>query len=112
MIICNILGGIGNQMFQYAAGRSLSLKTNQQLKLDLNDFSKYRLHNGYELNRVFNICTEYTNQSTLDEFLAWRANHLARRVLRQPKFSWFRGNKFVQEPYFNYWPDFFNLHGD
>ena len=29
------MGGLGNQMFQYAAGRALSLKCNTNLKLDI-----------------------------------------------------------------------------
>ena len=40
MIITKLQGGLGNQMFQYAAGRSLSLKLNQPLKLDLSWFTK------------------------------------------------------------------------
>jgi hypothetical protein len=35
MIIVQLSGGLGNQMFQYAAGRSLSLKHHTGLRLDL-----------------------------------------------------------------------------
>jgi hypothetical protein len=35
MIIVKLMGGMGNQMFQYAAGRSLALRLNSTLKLDL-----------------------------------------------------------------------------
>lgn len=40
-VIAHIVGGLGNQMFQYAAGRSLSVATDQELKLDLTSMEKY-----------------------------------------------------------------------
>ncbi|OJI09297.1 MAG: alpha-1,2-fucosyltransferase [Candidatus Vogelbacteria bacterium CG10_big_fil_rev_8_21_14_0_10_49_38] len=40
MIIVNLKGGLGNQMFQYALGRKLALKTGQELKLDLTGFDR------------------------------------------------------------------------
>lgn len=54
MIVTKIIGGLGNQMFQYAAGRSLALANGIQLKLDISGFSTYALHNGYELD-LFHI---------------------------------------------------------
>lgn len=35
MIIVKLMGGLGNQMFQYALGRQLALRHNTELKLDL-----------------------------------------------------------------------------
>lgn len=35
MVIAQILGGLGNQMFQYALGRSIALRSGQELNLDL-----------------------------------------------------------------------------
>ena len=35
MIISTLIGGLGNQMFQYAAGRALALRRNVGLALDL-----------------------------------------------------------------------------
>lgn len=40
MIIIKICGGLGNQMFQYAAAKQLSLKYNHELRLDLNDYKR------------------------------------------------------------------------
>lgn len=37
MIISRLWGGLGNQMFQYAAGRALSLRSGVPLKLDIYD---------------------------------------------------------------------------
>jgi len=42
MIIVKIMGGIGNQLFQYAIGRMLSLKVGTELKLDLTWFSEVK----------------------------------------------------------------------
>ncbi len=41
MIIVKIIGGLGNQMFQYALGRSLSIKQNCKLKLDTSWYKEY-----------------------------------------------------------------------
>ena len=51
MIITRLTGGLGNQMFQYAAGKSLALAKSTELKLDVrayeNDYLGLR---KYELN--------------------------------------------------------------
>jgi len=49
MVISKIFGGLGNQMFQYAFGRHLALKNNQELKLDLS-FFEYDGFRRYSLN--------------------------------------------------------------
>jgi hypothetical protein len=54
MIIVKIIGGLGNQMFQYALGRHIAFKNNVGLKLDISAFDDgYKLH-SYGLNN-FNI---------------------------------------------------------
>ena len=109
MIISHMLGGIGNQMFQYAAGKSLSLKTNQVHWLDLNDFNGYQLHNGFELDRVFNIEDIKSSPTVAKELLSWRANSFAKKILLRSQFARLRGQSFIVEPHFNYWPEFFEL---
>ena len=53
MIISQIIGGLGNQMFQYAAGRAVSLEHREELLLDTSGFANYELHQGFELQRIF-----------------------------------------------------------
>ena len=43
MIISSIIGGLGNQMFQYAAGRTLAHLNNTFLKLDVSSFEENKL---------------------------------------------------------------------
>lgn len=104
MVISHILGGIGNQMFQYAAGRALSQKTSQLHLVDLSGFSTYKLHNGYELNRVFNVDVESADTKKINQLLGWKSNKFAMKVLRRRQFSWLRGEEFVVEPSLDYWP--------
>ncbi len=43
MVIVKLQGGLGNQMFQYAAGRAASLRVETELKLDVSSFQEYKL---------------------------------------------------------------------
>ncbi|MFC1801914.1 alpha-1,2-fucosyltransferase [Patescibacteria group bacterium] len=66
VIIIKIIGGLGNQMFQYALGRNLSKKTDAILKLDITDFKGYKFHE-YSLNH-FNIKEDYATKDEIKYF--------------------------------------------
>jgi len=55
MIISHILGGMGNQMFQYAAGRCLARLNKTKLKLDVTGFNNYKLRN-FDLQSLHTDC--------------------------------------------------------
>ena len=55
MIITQIKGGLGNQMFQFAAGKTLAHLNNTFLKLDVSAFDEYKLRNFDLLNFQTNI---------------------------------------------------------
>ncbi|WP_371364157.1 O-antigen biosynthesis glycosyltransferase WbnK [Sporomusa rhizae] len=59
MIVVQLLGGLGNQMFQYACGRALALRTGKQLFLDVGCYSVYS-GRRYELD-VLNIQANIIN---------------------------------------------------
>ncbi|MEI8390618.1 MAG: alpha-1,2-fucosyltransferase [bacterium] len=65
MIVVKIIGGIGNQMFQYAVGLCLAEKNNTELKLAISDFAKYG-NRKFQLN-VFNINAEIATQDEIDK---------------------------------------------
>ena len=68
MIIGQIIGGLGNQMFQYAFYKYLEYSKHGELKLDLSLFKNYSLHNGYELERVFNIDEKIAVRDEIERF--------------------------------------------
>ena len=56
MKIVNILGGLGNQMFEYAMLMALRVAhPNEEVRCCTRCYKGYGLHNGYELNRIFGV---------------------------------------------------------
>lgn len=74
------LGGLGNQMFQYAFYRTLQLNSNDAY-LDISLLKKYPLHNGYELESIFNIKPKIASNTQLYK----TKNSLIFKVLRKLK---------------------------
>ena len=103
MIISHLIGGLGNQMFQYAASRALSLERDERLYLDVQDFKDYALHNGYELSRVFNVNTQLAGNMELKKVLGWRAYSPIRRKLYRPQLSKLRGKYMFVDTQFSSW---------
>lgn len=68
MIITWLTGGLGNQMFQYAAGLALAERRRTVLKLDASWFREdptYEAHNRYALS-CFNITEQFATQEEID----------------------------------------------
>ncbi|MCE5286375.1 MAG: alpha-1,2-fucosyltransferase [Pelosinus sp.] len=76
MIIVKLSGGLGNQMFQYAAAKSLAIRNNTQLKIDIT-----RLLNSpardtkreYELN-IYNIDDQLATNIEVDKMVGTKYN--------------------------------------
>jgi hypothetical protein len=107
MIISGIIGGLGNQMFQYAAGRRLARERGVELKLDLAGFEKYPLRK-YELHH-FNIQAPTASAEEVAALTGrnWgmprRAFEKARRMLLR------RRHSRICEAYFHFDPSILNL---
>lgn len=66
MIIANLTGGLGNQMFQYAFGRAIAIKNNTNLKLHFVN-ALFNTQRPYELN-VFNISADLATKQDLNKY--------------------------------------------
>lgn len=67
MLIIRVTGGLGNQMFQYAFYKMLLDIGKDEVKLDTFAFKDYSLHNGYELENIFNINPNKANQDEINK---------------------------------------------
>lgn len=56
-----ISGGLGNQMFQYAFALALRHK-GYKVKIDISLYNSVKMHNGYELSRIFGINENVLNK--------------------------------------------------
>ena len=53
MIYLSLKGGLGNQMFQYAAARSMAIDTNEEITLDLKSLNNSKVnHEIYTLDKL------------------------------------------------------------
>ncbi|OMQ09869.1 alpha-1,2-fucosyltransferase [[Flexibacter] sp. ATCC 35103] len=95
MIVVQLIGGLGNQLFQYAAAKAFALETEQKLYIDVSQFESYKLHN-YALNH-FNIISNVYNKPN--------------RYFKKIK-SFYQKNTSYKEVDFGYNQDLFNLKGD
>ena len=103
MIVSRVIGGLGNQMFQYAIGRALSLKRNVPLVLDISQFDNYVRHQGFELDRIFNSKFQIATNDEIIQILGWQSALLVQRILSQRVMSRLRRPEFVLEPHFHFW---------
>lgn len=80
MIAVRLIGGLGNQMFQYAAGRALAERLGTELVLDARDFEHYTLY-GYGLDK-FAIRAPVATPEQLARWPSWirRWSRRLRRV--------------------------------
>jgi hypothetical protein len=125
MIIVKLSGGLGNQMFQYAAGIALATRNKCELKLDLSWFEMFEpIHsNGlsrvniekisqnvtprsYELN-LFNLLAVKADKSEITRLL--EKNSFWIKVLR--RIFGVNGRHFIHEDNLNCTLDFLKLKG-
>ena len=104
MIIVKLMGGMGNQMFQYAFGKQLALKHNVKLKLDLTEISNVNLNGNYSVRELgldnFNIDLTI---ATKEEIKVYKGTKISKLINLLLLYSPIKANKlYIREPYFHF----------
>lgn len=105
VIVSEVIGGLGNQMFQYAAGRALSLNKEVRLGLNVNLFDGYNLHQGFELQRIFKGEFYIASKSEIYESLGYPLPSFFRWFTPSIILPKLNHRGLIVEPHFNYWKD-------
>ena len=100
MNIVNILGGLGNQMFQYAFAYSLVQKKKSVVKLDISSFETYDLRE-YELD-LFKVTLGIATADECNSLKYKQENLLQKKIRKLRKTSTPFANSYYKEPHFNF----------
>lgn len=119
MIIVRLIGGLGNQMFQYALGRHLAHRNSTLLKLDVSEFEAYKLQ-SYGLH-CFAIWQHIASIEEIETFKIKSYQRLSRWALNTKKrlgfyryttFDFYRDIKYLQEKSFSFDPSVLDVQGN
>lgn len=76
MRIVQIIGGLGNQMWQYAFLVALRKQfPNEEVYYNTSFFNGYSLHNGFELDRIFNITAKQASKRNVRRLFHYFIGH-------------------------------------
>ena len=113
MVIVKLKGGLGNQLFQYAFGRAVSLSLSQKLYLDISDYElhSHRVIRTYDLH-FFKLKTKTIGSisslnSTIFSFLSFK-KHVTIPTYLESNFSFDNSVFDIQFPviFDGYWQSF------
>jgi len=82
MIISKIVGGLGNQLFQYASAKQLSIFLGQELYLDLNFFDTYNNPDVFRLDK-YNVNYKIAKQEEITRLKRLTLTGLGTKVYRR-----------------------------
>ncbi|MFX0199817.1 MAG: alpha-1,2-fucosyltransferase, partial [Candidatus Hodarchaeota archaeon] len=111
MVVVRIISGLGNQMFQYAAGRRLAIKLGVALKLDISSYSEFYKLRSYDLG-IFNIKENFATPKEVRQLTNISKNLFVRICYRFLRKQQKPSESYYKEKHFHFDPDVLNLPDD
>ena len=108
-VVVRLVGGLGNQMFQYAAALGLAVRQGRVLKMDVSAFEAYESR-SYQLDCLKVPQDLYTGEPLFQPGSSSIVARVIRKIKRDFRVSAFRKGVYC-EPHFHFDPAFFNLSG-
>lgn len=102
MKIVRVVGGLGNQMFQYALLIGLKKLTNDIVKIDLSPISTYNRHNGFELEKIFNLTSQIATKEEVKKLGRYYHSYRQWQICHHLFPIWRK--EFVERKFFRYYP--------
>jgi hypothetical protein len=114
MVIAKLMGGLGNQMFQYAAGRALASQLNTDLMLDASFLLDRTprpnfVYRDYDLS-IFRLKVPFATDQQIAPFLKQPSGRLESVTMRLK--NWVSPHIHYKEPHFHFDEKFFKLTGN
>lgn len=104
----HLAGGLGNQMFQYAFARANAIRLATELRVDLSHKS-LQIHNGFELNEVFNIHAKIVSQQELKDVLGMLHNPIVKHVITKLRLNNRLFKHYIKEDNFHFISDMMHI---
>lgn len=112
MILVRLMGGLGNQMFQYAFGKMLAIKNSTDLQLDLSLLGKVNdggkiIAREFDLD-IFDIPFQFANQKEIESFNGYPDGSVLKRLWFKFSKLW-SGKKLVLQENHHFLPNYLLL---
>lgn len=110
MKIIKFYGGLGNQLFQYAMLVAVREYYGELVLMDTSIYSSYGLHNGLEVNRIFNTTAKDATKEQIKHVSRFTTNYKLSRVFHYLLPA--KSTEFKERTFGLYYPEVFNRTGD
>lgn len=110
MKIIKFYGGLGNQMFQYAMLTAIRERWGGEVLMDTSLYSSYGLHNGFELQNVFDITAQEATPEQIKQLSLYTTSYRLSRLYHYALPS--RSTEFKERTFGKYYPEVMEIERD